>query len=59
MSTIEDILYAAIKLGIKPQVFERVSILRKKHPLKHLEDLYETAFEIEKKKKEDDDKHNS
>ena len=40
MSGIEDILYAALKLGIRKNVIERVSKLQKQNPYSHLNYLY-------------------
>tara|TARA_Y100000034_G_scaffold108008_1_gene138049 strand:+ start:256 stop:414 length:159 start_codon:yes stop_codon:yes gene_type:complete len=49
MSNIEDILYEALKLGIRKKVIERVGKLQKQNPYSPLEDLYSEALQIEKK----------
>ena len=59
MSKIEEIVYEAIELGIRDQLFARVGKLRNAEPYDTLDYIYETAFQIEKKIKFDEDKHNS
>ena len=49
MSGIEDILYEALKLGIRKKVIERVGKLQKQNPYSHLNNLYNQALNIEKK----------
>lgn len=51
MSYIEDILYEALELGIREEVIKRVNKLKKKHPHKPLNNLYDEAFTIENENK--------
>ena len=51
MSSIEDILYEARRLGIYKKVISRTHELQKKSPHSHLNNLYEEALQIEKQLK--------
>lgn len=53
MSRIEEIMFEAYELGLKDQVFEKVSKIKSKEEYKHvpLEDVYEKALNKVKEKK--------
>ena len=50
MSNIEDIMYEAINLGIKENVYRTFDKLKQKNPYQDLTDLYDKALSIEKNK---------
>jgi len=50
MPNIEDIMYEALDLGIKENVYKTLGKLKRENPYKDLSDLYDKALFIEKEK---------